>query len=180
MPYFSDFNREELSLILSIPYRAGVYLSHADDVAGCDRDDAKEQAVLEKTMKALHAKVDGKTLAAGILDDILSHKDHWPVWGAEADSVLQDVPRAVRLIHDRLPDSELTLYKKCVFQVAKAVAMAANEKAGVQDSFSDVPGGRLILKLRDWMETRKVETMPQNISPAEKAALQKLQAALKG
>lgn len=180
MPYFSDFQWEELSLILSIPYRAGVYLSHADDVPGCDRDDTKEQLVLEKTLKKLRSKVDNKTLAAGVLDDILNHKDHWPAWGASADSVLSDVPRAVRLIHDRLPDSELTLYRKCVFSVAKAVAMAANEQDGMQDSFSDIPGGGLLRKFRDWMETRNVENMPENISKAEKVALQKLQSALKG
>ena len=180
MTYFSDFQPEELSLILSVPYRAGAYVAHADDVEGCERDDIKEMAALEKVLIHLRDKAGKGSFSGALLDEILGHKEDWASWGHDLSSVTGDVSRAVRLVLQRLPEKELKLYRWCVFQTAKTVAMAANEADTRADNLSPAMGGDLMMAVRRWLYARNIEALPENISPAEKDALQKLQAALKG
>lgn len=177
--YFGDFQPEELSLILSVPYRAGVWISHIDDAPGTQRDEAREEMALGRVLDHLHNTAAKGGFVREVLGEIIGHKGEWAPWGSAAGNVLEDAGRALSLIDARLPQSEGQQYRQCIFHVAKTVAMAAHEGADPQNGLENALGGGLLARLSDWLSAKSGEQIPANISGAEKDALQKLLHCLK-
>ena len=177
MSYFSDFLDDELRLIISIPVRAAFWISHIDDVAGTDHDEGNERAALEKVLKKIFNNTDDDAFTNDVIEEALVRKDFWPEWEKSAATVLDDVPKAMKLVRDRLPADAAAGYQKAVFYIAKVVAQAAQEYKG-PEAAKLAPGffGRIM----DRLSVRTDLNAPDNVSDSEKAALQKLLQALKG
>lgn len=179
MSYFGDFELEQLLPILSLPYRAGVWISHIDDAPGTQRDDEQEQAALERALKRVDREADKASFVHAVVGEILDHRGEWSAWGAQSGSVLDDVPVAIRRIKAQLPADEVAQYQKLVFGVAKAVAMAASEMMTPDDPIKGAMGGSLLRKLGELLPWGGEEPLPQNISETEKKALRELLHCLK-
>jgi hypothetical protein len=177
--YFGDFQHEELILILSIPYRAGIWMSHKDDIELTERDDQKERMALEAVLERILNKSGGKSFVRGVVREIIVHKAEWQGWADAADTVLDDIDRAIALVDARLPAPEALQYRKCIFHVAKTVAMAAYEGGASSAGLDQVVGGKLLGRLVDWVSARSGEQIPANISEAERKALSELLQRLK-
>lgn len=177
--YFGDFQNEELSLILSIPYRAGIWMSRIDDIALTQRDDEKERMALEAVLDRILNRSSGKSFVRGVVHEIIVHKAEWQDWADAADTVLGDIDRAIALVDDRLPAAEALQYRKCIFHVAKTVAMAANEGDAPSAGLDQMIGGKLMGRLADWVSARSGEQIPANISMTERKALSELLQRLK-
>lgn len=177
MSYFGDFLDEELALIISVPIRAAFWVSHIDDVQGSDRDDDRERVAIEKVLKKIYKSTDDDAFTNDVIEEALKREDLWPVWEDNAGTVLADVPRAMKLVRDRLPKDAVVGYQKSVFYIAKVVAQAANE--GAEEDAAAKPAG-FFTRLKDRLSVKTDLETPENISDSEKAALQKLLAALKG
>lgn len=177
--YFSDFQHEELSLILSVPYRAGVWMSRVDDVELTQRDEEKERMALEAVLDRILNRSGGKSFVRGVVREIIVHKAEWSGWVDTAATVLDDINRAIALVDARLPAAEALQYRKCIFHVAKTVAMAANEGDVPAAGLDQVIGGKLLGRLADWVSARAGEQIPANISAAERKALSELLQRLK-
>ena len=63
MTTLSDFSASELELLVSLPYKVGVYVSHADDEDG-EVDDEREMAALESCIKAIASLREDKPFAS--------------------------------------------------------------------------------------------------------------------
>lgn len=177
--YFSDFQSEELSLILSIPYRSGIWMSHVDDIPGTVRDEAKERMALEAVLDRILNASGGKSFVRGVVHEIIVHKAEWSGWADMANTVLDDLGRAVSLVDNRLPKAEALQYRKCIFHVAKTVAMAAHEGDAPSAGLDQIIGGKFLGRLADWVSARSGEQIPANISLAERKALSELLQRLK-
>lgn len=177
--YFGDFEIEELRLILSIPFRAGVWISHLDDVPGTDRDENKERAALEAVLNRILNGAGDKSFVRSIVREIIVHKAEWADWAATSGTVLHDIDRAVALVDARLPAREALQYRKCIFHVAKTVAMAASEGAKASAGLETMIGGGILGRLADWVAARSGEQIPANISPSERDGLTQLLQRLK-
>ena len=178
MSYFGDFLDEELRLIISVPVRAAFWISQIDDVQGTDRDDDKERLALEKALKKIFAQTHEDAFTNDVIEEALKRKDFWPEWENNAGTVLADIPKAMKLVRDRLPADAVTGYQKAVFFLARVIAQAASE--GEDDLKSEVMGAGLFNKILDRFAVKTDLKEQDNVSDAEKAALQKLLAALKG
>lgn len=178
MSYFGDFMDEELELIISIPIRAAFWISHIDDVQGTNRDDDKEHLALEKVLKKIFARTDKDAFTNDVVEEVLKRRDLWATWENEAGTVLADVPKAMKLVRDRLPKDAIAGYQKAVYYIARVVAQAAGEDE--DDLGKEVMGVGLLNKIRDRFVVKTDLKEPENVSESEKAALQKLLAALKG
>ena len=177
MSYFSDFLDDELRLIISIPVRAAFWISHVDDVAGTTHDEGNERAALEKVLKKIFNNTDDNAFTNDVIEEALARRDYWPQWEKSAATVLEDVPKAVKLVRDRLPADAVAGYQKAVFYIAKVVAQAAQEYKG-PEAAQLAPG--FFARIVDRLSVKTDLQEPENISDSEKAALQKLMAALKG
>ena len=177
MSYFSDFLDDELRLVISIPVRAAFWISHADDVAGTSHDEGNELAALEKVLKKIFKNTDDDAFTNDVIEEALARRDYWPEWEKSCATVLDDVPKAIKLLRDRLPADAVAGYQKAVMYIAKVVAQAAQEYKGPQAAHLS-PGffGRIMDRLSVKTDLKE----PENIRDSEKAALQKLLQALKG
>ncbi len=180
MSYFNDFLQEELDLVLSIPVRVGFWISHSEDVEGTSRDDEKERLALEKVLSVIQDKTARDSFTHEIVSAALDHKELWQAWEKSAFNVLQDIPKAIGLVRDRLPEDALRGYQKAVYYIANIVAQAACEQGGEDDLSKEMMGGGLFSKILDRLSVKTDMSTPDNVSAAEKAALQKLQQSLKG
>lgn len=178
MSYFGDFLDEELALLISVPVRAAFWISHVDDTKGTHRDEDKEHLAFEKALRKVFAKTYGNSFTNDVIEEILKRRDLWPAWDKQADTVLTDVPKAMKLVRDRLPADAVAGYQKAVFYIARVVAQAAAEQE--DDISREVMGAGLLNKISDFFFVKTDLKEPENVSDAEKAALQKLLAALKG
>lgn len=175
MSALNDFIDEERALIVSIPVRAGYWISHIDDVPGSTRDDAREQLALEKALSLIVSKTDDARFINDVAEFALSSKGDWARWADKAGTVLDDLPAALSLIESRLTAKDLKDYKSAVYRVAGVVAQAAQEEGGAASG-----GGGIVSRLLDRLSVKTDMSVPDNISATEKAALQKLLACLKG
>jgi hypothetical protein len=82
----------------------------------------------------------------------------------------------MRLVQSRLPTDAVAGYQRAVFYIARVVAQAASEDEEMVGQ-SKLPG--FLQKIADRFSVKtNLETL-NNVSPAERAALGKLQNALK-
>ena len=127
MSALNDFIDEERALLVSIPVRAGYWISHIDDVPGSARDDAREQLALEKALGMIVDKTGDDRFINDIAEFALSSKGDWPRWSDNAGTVLADIPKALSLIESRLSAKDLKDYKSAIYRIAGVVAQAAHE-----------------------------------------------------
>lgn len=174
--FLSTLNDDERMLVVSIPYRIGIWVSHADDEGG-GRDDSSEAKALEKVFSTLARSKNLPPFIAAVLDEIQSSQDRWPEWEASAFDTLDDSTRVLALLESRASAADNSNYKKLLKKVAFRVAGAHGEFGEI-----DEPEGffaRLAAGFRKLKPSAQAEDF-MNISPAEEEALQNLARTIDG
>ncbi len=180
--FFNDFLNEELELLISLPVRAGIWMSRADDVSTTDRDDKKEMLVLENVLKSIAGHKKAAPFVSELVKQTLDYKHVWDAWAGNdtEESFFKDVGIAMNLVSERLPEENILNYKNALYHVADTVAHAYDEHVGDGDDLrEEMFLGGLVTRLMDRLDARIDMQNPENVSAAESAALQKLKTALK-
>lgn len=183
MTSVSDFSASELELLASLPYKVGVFISHADDEDG-EIDDEKEIAALEACINAIAGLHEDKPFTAEVMQQTLQMKTEWPRWAEEG--IFQTpkyAQQAVVLLQGRASEQELKNYRSSLVQIATTVAQAYGEFGEFDDD--DTSGGLfggIVSKLSSAVAsiTADDDNQPMNVSAAEDTALAELKAALRG
>lgn len=176
MSIFTDFLEEEIVLLVSLPYRVGVWMSQADDDASTERDDEQEQRALEAVLRKMAGEKDETPFVAAVARETLTYPDYWSDWGQQLDTLMDDIQKALVLVDGRLPKENARNYRKCLWGVAKAVAHAFGEFEGAEEDTKPSFIGKLLDKISD--KKGVLDDNPENMSPAEREALKKLRKAL--
>lgn len=176
MPHFDDFLKEDLELIVSLPYRVGIFVARADNARDTDRDEKREEKALRAVLECLGAQEEKCPFLAEVAQESLRHHAYWPAWRAKK-GLAEDIARALRIMEPRLSAESVTQFRRALFHIGSVVAMAYGEQC--DQHHSEALAGQLIARLSDRFFD-PLEKNPENISAAEKAALQKLKEALKG
>lgn len=166
---------EHRGLIVGLLYRAGVWISHADDEDG-EQDDIKEMKALEHVITSI-AKVHEKSeFVQDVARRALFFKDKWPVWADHSFDILADCERAMAVLKPVLPEQDLKDYRNTVINIAETVAAAYGE-FGVEADEGALTGflGKVVEKLK---KPEGAENNFMNISPAEQAAIERLKTAM--
>jgi len=181
MASLSDFSASELELLVSLPYKVGVFVSHADDEDG-ELDDDKEMGALEACIKAIAALHADKPLTADIMRQSLSMRMDWPRWAAQSFHVPDEARRAMALMQAKASETEQKNYASALIEIATTVAQAYGEFGEFDDD--DTSGsvfGGLVSKISGALSslTSDDAAHPMNVSAAEDTALEALRGALK-
>jgi hypothetical protein len=169
---------EDQTLLISIPYRVGIWMSNAEDVESRNVDDKREQQVLELLIGRIANMNKKMPYAALIARQIEKAKGQWKGWqqNAEEKVVFKDLAQALEICKRNENKESVSQYKKLVWQVALTVAQAYNENY-------DPDGEMHVNHFFEWIGGMfsgvKLEKAPENITAKEKTALKKLKAALK-
>ena len=177
MADLSKFTTEEHALLVSLPYRVGVWISNVDDNAGTQIDDKDERRVLEQTIAKFAAASDKIPVAAAVMQDVQSSKSNWVQWDAMATegAVLADAAKVVTFAKKHFDEKQLNQYRETIWRIGVFVAQAYGEHV---DPDNEMHFNKFFGRL--FGGGPKAGKNPENMSPKEKQALTKLKAALKG
>ena len=168
---------EDEALVTSTLYRAGAWMSRADDEPG-GHDDLKEREALERII-ALVARLHEKSpLVRDIAKGTLAGKESWPQWRRRTGEFLADCGRAVRLLDGFASRAEVDEYRATVYQVAEFVARAHGEFGkDPKDVSENMLAGFFEAIAKKFASADNAGDV-ENISDAERAALKQLKQAL--
>ncbi|GJL85114.1 MAG: hypothetical protein DHS20C02_08890 [Micavibrio sp.] len=181
MSELSIFSDEEITLLTSLPYKVGVWISHADDEEG-EADDEREMKSLSACLKAVAKEYDGPGLVDDIARETLKREPFWMEWTDQSYNILPDCEQALVLLKEKAGLQDAKNYKSALLEIAATVAQAYGEFNG----FDEVPEeegffGSIVNKVVGGFSgmSKDDANHPMNISPSEDSAISQLAAALK-
>ncbi|MFN3701123.1 MAG: hypothetical protein ACK4VI_06340 [Alphaproteobacteria bacterium] len=181
---FSQLSDDIRHQIIALPYKAGMLISHADDVEGED-DDFSEMKALEKAFPEVAKLHPDSALVQAVSLAIIDSPSFWPQWENECFFVVRQAPDIMQQVIQNFGVDEAREYRAYIMEIGKLVARAHGEfeafddMAAGQEKESFFAGiiGRLTQSMAQSQETEGGH--PANISASEKAALKELSDALR-
>lgn len=179
MTDFSTFTDDDQDFLAGLLYRAGIWISHAEDDEG-EEDDEREMEALEAVLASVARRHAGEPFIQGVAKAALERRDRWPDWEDGVLSVLQDCPKAIALLKRAAPEKTVKAYKGAVMEIAVAVARAYGEFAGEKEAGGGLFGALVEKIVSGFSGLSEGDAgHPMNVSPAENTSLSRLAAALK-
>lgn len=171
------FSPEEQEQIVSLFYRVGIYVSHAEDEDG-EHDDDLEMKALERVIKAI-AKLEKKSeFLHSVANDALARKDQWEDWNNRFFQVENDCKAVVALLYNNIPKADFNRYRLSLIKIGEVVASAYGEFGEdfeEEESFFT----KLVDKISGGLKSNDDDEAFMNITPAEDQAIITLKNALK-
>jgi len=178
MATLAELEPEDRGLLIGLPYRVGVWMSHADDEGG-EGDDAYEFRALEQIVRSV-AKVHASSVfVQDVAQETLKRKEKWPLWAKHSFDILADCEKAVAVLKKNATAHDLRDYRKTIINIAETVA-AAHGEFGMEVPHEDSKLSGFLNKVIDCLKGEGEGINFMNISPAEEEALERLRVALKG
>ncbi len=181
MSELSIFSEDEVTLLVSLPYKVGVWVSHADDEDG-EADDEREMKALAMCLKAVAKEYDGPGLVDDIARETLKREPFWLEWTDQAYNILPDCEKALALLKEKAGLQEAKNFKSALLEIGSTVAQAYGEF----NSFDEIPEdegffGGIVNKVVGGFSglSKDDANHPMNISASEDSAISQLAAALK-
>jgi len=170
---FDRLTDQEKHRIIALPYRVGLWMSTLDGGGGDVADELESMAMIHAIEHLARAQQDD--FAAYICRQTLAARADWLKWSANFTVVPDECTQAISDLAPFLSRADLDGYKGAVFSVATAVARAYRE---------GVPRNRLnntslITQMLNHIHDNGAQgDQTVNVSPHERAALDRLAAAL--
>lgn len=171
----SSFSQSEAELLVSLPYKVGVWISAAEDAEGED-DDKHELLTLAGCLKAVVTANADTPFIKAVAQQTLALRSEWPRWEGQSFNVTEDAEKAMSLLKARVPAQQSKNYRRMLMEIATAVAQAYGEFGEFEDE-----GEGFFTKIMDKFKALSQEDSdhPMNVSPGEESALAELAQALK-
>jgi len=166
----AQLSADDENILMSLPYRIGLYVSYADISGGWDAQE-KEQQSLAGILRAYSEDFCKSELTQKILMETLGRRPSWPAWSQKIDTVPDEVARIIFLIAPLVDPRELAGFKEVMIDVALSVAMAFHEGDEVHAPTPETGSFFSDLVARFLPQRTKTDFDHVNISPAERAAL---------
>ena len=176
MTELSQFTAEEIEAIVSLPYRAGIHVSYAEDEDG-EKDDEHEMAALEASIIEVAKLHEGCALSQEIAKNILSSKDKWDSWTQGVFNIEPLCEKAVATLGAKANHDEVRSYVKMIIEIVTAVAQAYgefDEDPEPEKGFFGKVMGAIVGGI-----SQDDASHPMNVSAAEDDAISRIRSALK-
>lgn len=179
MTQLSSFSDADAELIVSLPYRAGLYVSYADDEDG-KRDDELEMRAMQACLNEVSKMHEEQALTSEIAASILSRQDQWDAWSQGVFQIEPLCEKTILALKTQATDEEVKDYIKLILELSSAVAQAygefgedpAPEKGFFGKAMSKIVGGFSGMSSDDINH-------PMNVSAAEDSAIARIAGALR-
>lgn len=174
MSQLSVLSPEDAELIVSLPYRVGISISHTEDEEG-EADDEQEMEALEACIKQIAKLHEQSPFVSEVAAQVLKSKDKWGKWSQATFNIAPECERAARILKPVLSAQEFKSYKKMLLEVASAVAQAYGEFGMAPEKKGFF--GRVMEKVVGSFANDD-KNHPMNVSAAEDSVLTAIRAAL--
>ena len=122
MSYLEHFTDDQRELLISLPYRAGLWMSESDESGGDESQEA-ELITLESLIIGYAEDFLKSEFVEELMRQTLAAKERWGEWGNELDNVPQECQSAL----ERMEPKDVLSFKQALIEIATAVAMAFRE-----------------------------------------------------
>lgn len=126
MAFLEGFSNEERSLLVSLPYRTGLWVSSCDLNGGSSADN-KELDALEKTIQVFAQGMYESALIHEILAETFLQKAEWRNWGRNLAAVPDDCRKAVQILKGKVSPRDVDAFRRILMQIGLEVARAFRE-----------------------------------------------------
>ena len=126
MGQLEQFSAEEREKIISLPYRAGLWLSRSDDDGGVNADYQELHAledIIEKRASGKFSSSFVKEIMAASLDE----QQKWKEWAKHIKTVETDCVAVIGFLKGRITDEDVNAYRDAVMETVTEVAKAFRE-----------------------------------------------------
>ncbi len=177
MSQLSELSPEDRGLLVGLPYRVGVWMSHSDDEAG-EADDIREMKALEQIIKSIAQVHEQSAFVQEVAQQTLARREQWERWANHSFDILADCEKAAAVLKSRVNDNDRKDYCRTLVNIAETVAAAYGEFGMGADEDEGLLGG-FLGKVVGKLKGEEAEDGFMNISPAENDALERLKTALR-
>jgi hypothetical protein len=177
MSFLNELQPQDRKLVISLPYRVGIWISHADDIGG-EEASAEEKTALANIIDGFTREVFGSEAVQHIMMETLEAKDQWEDWAHNYKTILEDAQKAIDILNEAIDPKEVNAYRQRLFEIAEAVALAFREYDSL--SFQDKLKIYLSYHVKKILASRKkAQTLRPineylNVSAKERVHLRKL------
>lgn len=126
MAFLEKFSAAERALLVSLPYRAGVWISRIDRSGGSDASDMEMHA-LERIIDKKAASMFESAFVHEVMVELCAHKSEWPQWSGSNADVAADCRAAVKIIREKLTPHDVEGYCRNILFIGVEVAKAFRE-----------------------------------------------------
>jgi hypothetical protein len=112
--------------LISLPYRAGLWVSLSDSAGGEDAGYQERQA-LESILSGFAAEMFGSELVQQVMTQAIAARERWPAWAGNLSTVEEDCRFAVDFLARRGESKDLNAFRNHLLEIAQAVAQAHSE-----------------------------------------------------
>lgn len=142
MAFLEQFSEQEKALLTALPYRAGLWISMADNDGG-GAASAVEMLALSNIIEFRARGMFRSAFVHEVIAETYAHRLEWSKWGEGLGRVPAECRRAVEIMGPRLMTHDCDAYCQTVMAISRDVAKAFrefDENTGVR--------GRLMAGLR--------------------------------
>lgn len=126
MAFLEKFAPDEREMLVSLPYRAGIWVGKSDGGPAPDAEDS-EAAALERIIRQLGRGAFKSAFAHEVMAETLARRQDWPEWAKNAADVPATCEKAVALVGAKLGAHDLDGYRSNIMSIAVSVARAFRE-----------------------------------------------------
>lgn len=126
MAFLEKFNDQERTLLVGIPYRAGLWVAKADHVGGMDSD-MKEKFSLESAIRNKSKGMFESAFVHEVMIELNARKAEWVSWAGGLDTLTADCEKAVAVMDGRVDRRDIDAYRHNVMHIAVTVAQSFRE-----------------------------------------------------
>lgn len=126
MSFLEHLPADQRELLVSLPYKVGVWLSHVDDHGGDEADDEEKKA-LAGIIDGFTRDVFGSEVVQYIMMETLEKKDQWEKWAENYTDIHANCQQAIDILNEVVEEKEVSAFKRRLIEIAEAVALAFRE-----------------------------------------------------
>lgn len=173
---WSNIPYEQKDLLLSLPVRAGIWISHFDG-QGDKRADESEIEALSEVIAHFAAQSTSSPFVTDLFEETLKRSESWDSWQTEEQVFFDDCRKAADIFSLNLSKDEHGEINRAILEVCEVVAQAHGEFEEDEEHKEDKGGWLASVKstLSKLKGTSYIDMdKPFNISPSEQDAIHKL------
>lgn len=126
MNFLDVLTADQRDLLVSLPYRVGLYVSESDKTGG-NTSDEQEMVALDSIITGYAREVFGSETVQYVISETVNRKSEWPRWSTNLDGVQVECHRAIDILSEHVDPKEVSAFKAHLVEIGESVALAFRE-----------------------------------------------------
>ncbi len=135
MSFLDQLTADQRDIVVSLPYRVGLWVSDSDKSGGGDAN-LQEMQALSGIIHGFADEMFGSEVMQHIISETISKKARWGEWAKHVDDVPEDCRFAVDVLKEKTSSKDVNAFRNHLMEIGEAVAMAFHEEQGKGITFS--------------------------------------------